>query len=418
MMLKGCARGLCLSVIFLAVRGAAELRCRAPGGPPTCLDSWRSQPLGDFDRFVLGVVEGDAEDCARGAEDAASLEALTCGAPARHAMELLHVALLFGQLCLGDASPRPAACEFASVLAEAREAYRLHKPSAGLIVADVQPVVVASLQRFVDEHASTLWPVTVKLGVMDAPEPSPGELYRRLVSVALELGYARRVLQWRTNALLAVAGYGLARYVPRMRLTDRYHPSRLEVLLELLGGPTCSAEDAHNTCIHAGGLRFAEVGVHLGRLSFPIMSFLPALQYIGVDPYSYESSTPEASVEQQLKDLHHENADELSEARDAAEEKFRFFGPRAELWVMTSEEAAETLPDASIDGVFIDGDHSYDAVRRDLAVWEPKLRSGGFLSGHDFGNHPDVATAVLEHAERHNRTVNLAMDWVWYWRLP
>ena len=44
----------------------------------------------------------------------------------------------------------------------------------------------------------------------------------------------------------------------------------------------------------------------------------------------------------------------------------------------------------SVHGIFIDGDHSYEAVRADLAAWEPKLVPGGILAGHDFGNNDQV----------------------------
>lgn len=36
-----------------------------------------------------------------------------------------------------------------------------------------------------------------------------------------------------------------------------------------------------------------------------------------------------------------------------------------------------------IDLLFLDGDHSYDAVRRDFADWAPKIRPGGYLVMHD-----------------------------------
>ena len=44
--------------------------------------------------------------------------------------------------------------------------------------------------------------------------------------------------------------------------------------------------------------------------------------------------------------------------------------------------------------VFIDGDHSYEAVREDLAAWEAKLVPGGIIAGHDFGNNEQVPTAI------------------------
>mmetsp|Transcript_27278 Transcript_27278/g.90693 ORF Transcript_27278/g.90693 Transcript_27278/m.90693 type:complete len:194 (+) Transcript_27278:660-1241(+) len=181
--------------------------------------------------------------------------------------------------------------------------------------------------------------------------------------------------------------------------------SRMEVLSELLGGP------------FAPERRFVEVGVHLARLAFVLLSQHRRLHYIGVDPFEYDSvlTAPESTANQ-LADLGLSEAAQLrSEVREGAEAKLALFGERAALLPVPSVEAADQVPDRSLDGVFIDGDHSYRQVVRDLAAWEPKVRPGGFLAGHDFGNHPDVARAVLERALAGNRTVHLAMDWVWYW---
>jgi predicted O-methyltransferase YrrM len=39
--------------------------------------------------------------------------------------------------------------------------------------------------------------------------------------------------------------------------------------------------------------------------------------------------------------------------------------------------------DDPIDLLFVDGDHSYDAVKQDFLDWAPKVRPGGFLALHD-----------------------------------
>ena len=64
---------------------------------------------------------------------------------------------------------------------------------------------------------------------------------------------------------------------------------------------------------------------------------------------------------------------------------------------MSSEQAAGCVEDR-LDLVFIDADHSYEAVWRDIELWLPKVRQGGFLCGHDFwtDQFPGVTKAVLE----------------------
>lgn len=53
---------------------------------------------------------------------------------------------------------------------------------------------------------------------------------------------------------------------------------------------------------------------------------------------------------------------------------------------LPSERAAALFADASVDFVYLDGDHGGAAVRRDLEAWFPKIRPGGVLAGHDYLN--------------------------------
>jgi hypothetical protein len=59
--------------------------------------------------------------------------------------------------------------------------------------------------------------------------------------------------------------------------------------------------------------------------------------------------------------------------------------------------AAKRFPNESLDLVFLDADHRYEAVKRDIGLWWSKLRRGGRFLGHDYGDvHPGVARAVNE----------------------
>jgi hypothetical protein len=63
----------------------------------------------------------------------------------------------------------------------------------------------------------------------------------------------------------------------------------------------------------------------------------------------------------------------------------------------------EQISDESVDAIFIDGDHSYEAVSKDLPFWWKKLRKGGWLLGDDYGScHPGTTKAVDEFAENNN----------------
>jgi len=59
----------------------------------------------------------------------------------------------------------------------------------------------------------------------------------------------------------------------------------------------------------------------------------------------------------------------------------------------TSVEAAALFEDDSLDAVFVDGDHTYPAVKADIEAWLPKLKKGGILCGDDYNYH-EVRNAV------------------------
>jgi len=65
---------------------------------------------------------------------------------------------------------------------------------------------------------------------------------------------------------------------------------------------------------------------------------------------------------------------------------------------MLSWEAAKKFKDNSVDFVFIDADHSYEAVKKDISAWWPKIKKGGIISGHDYKQeaYPGVEKAVIE----------------------
>lgn len=61
-----------------------------------------------------------------------------------------------------------------------------------------------------------------------------------------------------------------------------------------------------------------------------------------------------------------------------------------------SQNALIQLPHAEFDMCYIDGDHSYDAVMRDITLCRPLVKLNGVIAGHDYGHpeEPDVERAV------------------------
>lgn len=69
---------------------------------------------------------------------------------------------------------------------------------------------------------------------------------------------------------------------------------------------------------------------------------------------------------------------------------------RVDPWVMTSREASARWDGQPIDLLWVDGDHTYDAVRFDLEAWSPRVRVGGMLAAHDCRKGSDVERAWRE----------------------
>ena len=59
----------------------------------------------------------------------------------------------------------------------------------------------------------------------------------------------------------------------------------------------------------------------------------------------------------------------------------------------------ERFEDGTFNFVYIDGDHSYDGVKRDIELYLPKIKEGGIIGGHDYNKKEweGVVKAVNEY---------------------
>src|SRR4030042_1249650 len=55
-----------------------------------------------------------------------------------------------------------------------------------------------------------------------------------------------------------------------------------------------------------------------------------------------------------------------------------------------SEEAISILEDNSLDFLYIDGNHKKEFIKKDLELYFPKIKIGGFIGGDDYvpKSHP------------------------------
>ena len=131
-----------------------------------------------------------------------------------------------------------------------------------------------------------------------------------------------------------------------------------------------------------------EVGVLDGGTSWYLLNSFPHLKLLSVDPYA----------------LYNEyDRERLDQAEATAKQRLQVFGERSVMIKKDSLSSAAILPDNSFDFIFIDADHSYEAVSQDLKAWYPKVRPGGLFCGHDF-RWDGVAKAVNEFMEQIGRS--------------
>lgn len=94
--------------------------------------------------------------------------------------------------------------------------------------------------------------------------------------------------------------------------------------------------------------------------------------------------------------------------RRQAQGRVAKFGDRAVILQGDSHLMAAHVPNQSLALVYIDGDHSYDGVMRDIQAWFGKLVDGGIMAFHDY-EAPEygVKQAVKEFCNRTRHHIHL-----------
>lgn len=138
-----------------------------------------------------------------------------------------------------------------------------------------------------------------------------------------------------------------------------------------------------------GGI-IAEIGCYQGESSALFAE--KAIVLICVDPWSMGYDPADGASDTDMKAV--ENAFDQRMSRFDNIRKMK----------MTSLEAAQIVKDRGIrlDMIYVDGCHTYEAVKADLEAWVPLIKEGGIIAGHDYWlpgmdhSFPGVVKAVDE----------------------
>lgn len=137
----------------------------------------------------------------------------------------------------------------------------------------------------------------------------------------------------------------------------------------------------------------AEVGVFKGRHARSLLDHLNLKQLYLIDPFAPYNEVVNARHMEAVEQMAHKIAGD----------------PRVK-WI---KEKSLSVKLDNLDFVYIDGDHSYEAVKADIPHWYANVRPGGMLGGHDFHNkNPGVIRAVTEFVEANHLPLNVSKpDW-------
>ena len=132
-----------------------------------------------------------------------------------------------------------------------------------------------------------------------------------------------------------------------------------------------------------------EVGVERGRNALQMLKNHKGLKLYLIDPYVGKDVGTEEHMKEML-------------------ESIEPFKERAFFHRLSSVNGVGMFFDGLLDYVYIDGAHDYKSVTNDLNAWAPKVKKGGILSGHDWGEM-QVREAVTDFFKKSDYKVLLTM---------
>lgn len=135
-------------------------------------------------------------------------------------------------------------------------------------------------------------------------------------------------------------------------------------------------------------LRCVEIGVASGTNALSILKELSVEQLFLVDPYlPYEDAVLGGET------WHTDYSNERSIAHIQLAEY-----PQV-VWLEKTSELAIMDFRKPVDFVYIDGNHSYESVKKDIALYYPLVKNNGLIGGHDYAPfYETVMKAVDEFA--------------------
>lgn len=129
----------------------------------------------------------------------------------------------------------------------------------------------------------------------------------------------------------------------------------------------------------------AEIGVYKGDFANEMLKKNPSKLHL-IDPWKSITDIPAR--------WHSLPQSEMDSLKSSVISRFSS-DPAVEISEKFSVDAVEGFVDSYFDFIYVDANHSYEYVKRDLDNWWPKLKSGGFICGNAYQNN-DYQVEVLD----------------------
>jgi hypothetical protein len=166
------------------------------------------------------------------------------------------------------------------------------------------------------------------------------------------------------------------------------------------------------------GACIVEVGVGLGDFSRQFLDVCEPARFLAIDLFDLHRL--DALWGRPTTEIFGQDTHETTYRKRFAAE---IGAGRMETVAAESAAAIAALPDRSVDVFYLDADHTYEAVRRDLAAALPKLRDNGWLVLNDYApssiGYPEMPYGVIEAChefmvEHDWEMTHLALAWAMY----
>lgn len=139
---------------------------------------------------------------------------------------------------------------------------------------------------------------------------------------------------------------------------------------------------------------FVELGAYKGKsTSFIVTEMINRnrnIKFYTIDTFQGDSGSTDKKEVEAYKKVN------VSKMLDEFIENTKHLPEKLNVLINNSDLCAKMFEDNSVDTIFIDAGHSYEAVLADLKAWYPKMKNGSTMAGHDYNSWEGVKKAVLE----------------------